>query len=40
MCSDKTHGRIFLPDQKAVTIGRTPVMKITDKKLSRRQGTD
>ncbi|CAB3980855.1 bifunctional polynucleotide phosphatase kinase isoform X2 [Paramuricea clavata] len=37
MCSDKTHGRIFLPDQKAVTVGRTPVTKITDKKVSRKQ---
>ena len=40
ICTEETHGRIFLPDQKAVTVGRTPVTKIKDKKLSRRQGTE
>ncbi|XP_028392053.1 bifunctional polynucleotide phosphatase/kinase-like isoform X2 [Dendronephthya gigantea] len=37
LCSNKTHGRIFLPDKKSVTVGRTPTTEIRDKKLSRKQ---
>ena len=40
MCSDKSHARIYLPDQKAVVVGRTPATEIQDKRLSRKQGTD
>ena len=38
ICNNKSHARIYLPDQKAVVVGRTPATEIQDKKLSRKQG--
>ena len=39
LVSEVTPGlRIFLPNNKAVIVGRSPSTKITDKQLSRKQG--